>query len=158
MKLTSNDKEVLAGFVLMLFGVYFIWTSAMIKGEEEFFESAGIFPLIVSGIFTLLSAIHMCVSLFKGGHPTVDKISISIRLMLKNEGFREVMLAIGIVALYIFVGATFVSIYLAGAILIFGILRGFVRRIRLVVSLAVTCGLVAAMYLVFTVMFKMPII
>ncbi len=157
MKLTRNDKEVIVGFVLTILGLYLIHSALSIKQEAVFMEGAGAFPLIVTVLFTLFAVAHLVVSLVKGGRPDGGKLAGSFRAMLKNAEFREVMLAIGVVSLYIFVGVTFFGIYLTGAILMLGILWGFVPRMKKVVTLVATGAVIATLYLTFTVLFRLPI-
>ncbi|KJS88342.1 MAG: hypothetical protein JM58_00780 [Peptococcaceae bacterium BICA1-8] len=155
--MTKDDKEFILSSILVVFGLYITYLSLNIDVKSDFVESAAIFPLIISVSFTLFSSIYFIKSLKSGGKPNIQEIKKSLISMYKEPYYRQVSFAIALVAVYIFIGVTYLSFYISSFIFMSVILILFVKRVKVIVSLLSSLLVTAVIYLIFSELFRIPI-
>lgn len=151
MRMSKQERESLISGVFLLVSVFFFCSCFWINNKGILMQSARLMPLIVTSIMMLLSLIGLVKNVRAGGFPGPAKIVGSIRAAVTDPGFQRTVLAILIVALYIFLALPFLGFYLSSALLIGFIAVYFVRRIKPYWGIAIALALTGALYLVFRV-------
>lgn len=151
MRMTKQEKESVISAVLLLMALFFFASCFLINNKGSIMQSARLMPLITTGIMILLSLTSLLKNIRAGGFPTPQKILGSIRAAVLDSGAQRSLLAILIVAIYIFLGIPFLGFYISSFILVGFITVYFVRRLKPYWGILIALLLTGALYLVFRV-------
>lgn len=151
MQMSKQEKESVISAVLLLIALFFFVPCFWINDKGSIMQSARLMPFIVTGLMILLSLISLIKNVRAGGFPSPGKIVGSIRAAALDSGAQRSLLAILIVAIYIFLGIPFLGFYISSFLLVGFITVYFVRRIKPYWGILIALLLTGALYLVFRV-------
>lgn len=104
----------------------------------------------------LLASVFLIRSLAQA-RPSPAKLWGSLKAVLASREWRNIFLSIGIVALYVFVGVPYLGFYLSSIVVMLFISLYYVRRIHPAISILSSAALTGLLYLIFSVVFKIPL-
>ena len=156
MRLTNDEKNTLVTFCCLLVSLGIFLSVFLIPTRGRIVQSARLMPHIVSTMMVLLSLILFVKSLFKArpGPGTLFRAAIAA---LKDKDYQRTLTAVGLVAFYCFVAIPYISFYISSIALIMAVSLIYVRRVHPLLSIFASFALTGLFYLIFAVVFKMPL-
>jgi hypothetical protein len=152
--MTMKDAETLAGVIIFFVCLVGIFNVAGLLVQKGGLDSAGFMPLIFLASAAFLSLLLVIPRWLQKGRPIRLGVWGQIR---KNEKFWQVLLAIGSVAFYIYVLTPLVGFYVGSLLFLFGTITFYGTRTKIWKSIIIAGITVGTLYMIFTVMFKVPI-
>ena len=150
-------KNLLGSIGFFLVSVFVIaYCIQMPVPGGRFLVGPSIFPLLC-GVLLLICAVVYFVQTMKSGARFKD-IGPLLTLMVKSKSSQMVLLAIGIIFLYILVGVNYISFYLSTFVFIFAICTIFVKRWKIWQTLLMDLGVLAFLYVVFYMIFNVRLL
>jgi hypothetical protein len=148
----SLDKDVLASLCMLLVGIFFAVASLNVKRKGMFILSPGMFPFLCAIVLILLALIYLIRSLKRGGHVSgFGKIFADIVRLSEN---RQILLAIAMVAFFVFVGIRYISYYITAVVFLFIIGFVFVKRFKWWHTVIYALAVPGIIYLIFNKIFS----
>jgi hypothetical protein len=146
------DKDLMASILLLLVGLFFAVESLRIDYRGPFQLGPGMFPFLCAVILVLLSLVYLIRSLKRGGRVSgFRQIFKDIVLLQEN---RRILLAIAMVAFFIFVGVAYISYYATAAVFLFLMGYKFVSRYKIWHSIIFSSVVPLVIYLIFNKIFS----
>jgi|GEM_PF-6762692 len=160
MNFSKEDRESVTSLVVLVISiVFFIATMQIpIKNNENFMQSAKIFPLIISCIMLALSLIYVISSFRKSGKLGLEKIKNGTISFLKSSEVRRTALSVLLVGIFIFLGVAKGRFYISCAIFMAFILLMYVRRVKPWISILAVIVFITALYFIFHKLFMVQLI
>ena len=155
MQMTKQEKESMISVAFLLISLFFFWSCFLINNKGSIMQSARLVPLIVTGVMLLLSVISLIKNICIGGFPSPAKVAGAVKASVANKQTQGTLLAILIVAIYIFLGIPYLGFYISSFLLIGFITLYFVRRIKPIWGIVIAVALTAAIYVIFRVALNM---
>jgi hypothetical protein len=135
--------------VFLLLSIFFFCSCFLINNKGIVMQSARLMPMMITSVMLLLSLVSLIKNIRAGGFPGPAKIWHSIKAGLQSESLQSTLLAILIVAIYIFFGLAYLGFYLSSMLLIGFISLFYVRRIKPYQGILIAVLLTALLYVVF---------
>ncbi|MCL2856430.1 MAG: tripartite tricarboxylate transporter TctB family protein [Oscillospiraceae bacterium] len=158
MKNGQATRDLISGIVLLFINVFLYTQIAQIRwGNDEFVYSAAFMPMVSNILLSVLTVALIVRSLIKGGRLHFGELGASIKNGVKVKEFRAIAIAIVTILLLIFVAMPLLGFWIAGALYMLFILLFFVKTFKPLVSVIFTAVSMAVMYVVFIVVFRVPI-
>ena len=157
MQLTKEEKNTVVGFVFVVFSILVFYSIFLIPTRGKLAQSARLLPYIVTIIMFLLSLSYFIRSAIKA-RPGPVKVARAMIAALREPETKNLLLSIGIIALYIFILVPYVGFYISSLALIMFISLVYVRRIPAWISVLSSVFVTAFLYVVFYYLFRIPLL
>jgi hypothetical protein len=158
MKLKQEDKDVITGIILFIISLLIYTQIIKIRwGSKVFLTSAVLLPLNLNILFSILSLALIFTGIRRGGRLDFKNVGAAIKAGIRTNEFRIVLTAMLATALFIFVGVPYIGFFISGGIFMFCILFFYVKHLKKVYSILITAAVLAAIYGIFVLLFKIPL-
>lgn len=151
-KRLSLAKELLGSIGLLLLSIYVMIECIRMPYPDKFIIGPGFFPFLCGALLFICAAVY-CAQMLKKGARFAD-IGGVLASIVTNKSSLMILLALGIIAIYIFIGVKMVSFYASTFLLILVIGLLYVKRWKIWQLLAVDVGVTLFIWLVFFKLFN----
>ena len=156
--MVAMDRDVRVGCFVFLLGLVTSMYSFGMDRRGDFIESPGIFPGLMGLLLLLFGAILFGRSWRKGGRVRLVQWGRAVVPFLTAPEHRAVILGILLPAAYVFLGIPLIGFYFSSALFMAVMFYLFVKRWRRrFLFLPAAAALTGLLYLIFTVLFQLPI-
>lgn len=159
MRSNEHSKNLWIGTFLLIVGAASLYIAATTRRFQEFILSAGLMPLILSIILMLLSVGLIIRSWRAGGRFCIQREydETGNKLPLISPAAKKVLINIAATALLVFVGVPYLGFFISGGLFMLAVILSCARNIKWYWSILITGVAMGIIYLVFVVLFKLPI-
>jgi hypothetical protein len=155
--MAKADKDVLAACFVITLAVCSFYVSAAMETPEEFIESPGIFPGLMSILLVILGVIFFIRSIRQGGGIKFIQLGNSVTAFFKSEEDRPTILGVLFPGIYVFIAIPLIGFYFSSALFMGVMFYLYVKQWKRWVLFPVSIGITVTLYLVFTVFFQSQI-
>lgn len=155
---SSNKKETetALGIVILLLSLVILYFSARLPMlGYTFFESEAIFPIFISSLMVLLSVIYLFKILRQGDKFNINKFIDSLSIIVTDKTNRRTIYGIIFVGLFAFT-FHYLGFYISGFIFMV-LMFLFFLHLKILYALFGSIVFISTLYLIFSVIFKIPI-
>jgi len=157
MQLTKEERETVVSFFCLLLGLGIFLSCFLIPSRGNVYQSARLMPLIIAVLLLFLCLVYFLRSLIKA-RPSPGKVMASLKnVITASKEWRRIFISMGIVVIYVFVGIPLLGYYISSVLLISFIGIFYLRRIHWGISILIGFVLTGFLYLIFSVVFEIPL-
>ena len=103
-KQRNAAKDLVAGVLLVIFGIYIVIDALHMKVYNTFIDAPGFFPTIVGSVITVLGAILAFIGFKLGGWTELKEVAngAALKRFITNESTVRVLILIAMMVVYIY--------------------------------------------------------
>ena len=150
MRSNGNSRDLWIGVFLLIIGAASLYIATTTRRFQEFILSAGMMPMILSIVLVLLSIGLIVRSWKAGGRFRVERDC-------DENGNKLPLISPEATALLVFVGVPYLGFFISSAIFMLAVILVCARNIKWYWSLLITGATMGIIYVVFVLLFKLPI-
>jgi len=107
-EISMDLKDMISSIVIALFGLYVLFSGVHMSvvsqqmSDTAWYGTPGILPIVIGFVLTLLSVVMLVSAYRKGERINKDLLNRAV-VYLKSKAFLRIVVAIGLLAIYVFV-------------------------------------------------------
>ena len=156
MHFSKDEKNTLVSIICLLVAIGIFISAFFIPTRGRFIQSARLMPLIITSLMLVLS-ILLFIRNVRKACPGPGLIWNVAKSTFSNSENNRVTLSIGICGFYCFIAVPYIGFYISSFTLILLISLFYVRRLNPLLAILASLACTGFFYVVFAVIFRMPL-